>query len=351
MCNKKVWEKKDWTKHLKSTGHYRNSRYSRKLLRFNAVAGDWEHWDMDTDAPLTEASPSQSLTLVTFNVLFDLYPENAVYLELRHPRLLDLLQRLRADVIGLQEVTPPFSRLLMDQPWVQAEYCVTCPTAATPYGQMLLSRWPLTNVHTLRLSKSKTVLRAQLSVGGAAHDIAVVHLSSNWAEDMADRRQEQLQQAVHDLCSGPGAAKGGQILMGDFNFGEAETAQYGALLDGYTDVWTELKPSEPGFTYDLVHNWVARATMAGSDCECQRFDRILLRTPVLRPTNVQLVATAPVACDLPTANDGAAASSGKNGVSEHGGLLYLSDHYGVQCVCDIHCPPGNYEHQGGWEHV
>ena len=31
MCNKKLWTDKEWTKHLRSAGHWRNCRYSRKV--------------------------------------------------------------------------------------------------------------------------------------------------------------------------------------------------------------------------------------------------------------------------------------------------------------------------------
>ena len=62
-----------------------------------------------------------------------------------------------------------------------------------------------------------------------------------------------------------------------------------------------LHPSDPGYTYDIERNPLARITMT-PDSQCQRFDRVLIQSPVLSAVQVELLGTAPVSsCAAPSA--------------------------------------------------
>ena len=104
----------------------------------------------------------QSLSLVTFNVLF-----NKVLGDLRHPALLELVHTYHPDVIAFQEADQAFLNILLNTPWVLSsdllpvlspsnssryslnnnqvkEYYLsdTIGTTIRPYGCLLLSKIP-----------------------------------------------------------------------------------------------------------------------------------------------------------------------------------------------------------------
>ena len=68
---------------------------------------------------------------------------------------MDSLRDTNADVIGLQEVTPQFVEMLMTQPWVQRSYFVSevSSVVVQPFGQVILSRIPLTSVQLYHMNK------------------------------------------------------------------------------------------------------------------------------------------------------------------------------------------------------
>jgi poly(A) polymerase len=76
--------------------------------RWSAPEQSWELAEESALSPVAAAAPVAQLRCVTFNVLFDLYDADKIHTALRIPAMLELLRRTNADLIGLQEVTPPF---------------------------------------------------------------------------------------------------------------------------------------------------------------------------------------------------------------------------------------------------
>ena len=54
----------------------------------------------------------ESLKLVTWNILFDIYDSDRIYTDERYPRLLEYLKNLDADIIGLQGLAIKYSHIL-----------------------------------------------------------------------------------------------------------------------------------------------------------------------------------------------------------------------------------------------
>lgn len=87
------------------------------------------------------------IQVVTWNVLFDIYET-----EPSHDRWLQsiaTLQHIQADIVALQEVTPSYAELLLEQSWVQNDYTTSLVSPSddehdfssiTPYGNLLLWR-------------------------------------------------------------------------------------------------------------------------------------------------------------------------------------------------------------------
>lgn len=92
------------------------------------------------------AKQTGKLTVVTFNVLFDLFNTEQIHTAQRIPKILNFLHSLDADIIALEEVTPPFHTELLLQRWVRAHYSISeLPAGPTvqPFGQLLLTRLPV----------------------------------------------------------------------------------------------------------------------------------------------------------------------------------------------------------------
>lgn len=257
----------------------------------------------------------EALQVVTYNVLFDLYMPEKLYSERRAAECRALLAAQDADIVALQEVTPWFWAALLAEPWVRERYCVSDdPVAAglVPYGQALLSRWPLAlEVHTF--SAQKRLLLGRMKINGRTTAVAAVHLTSNYKMDAEDRRSEQLGVLSERLGRGD---IDDAIALGDLNFGDGDENPQLAAAD-LVDVWQSVHPHHPGFTFDPVANPLA-AIMSKTG-RASRLDRILVRSPGQRlaPIDVALIGARPFA-------------PGSDGVGQ-----YVSDHFGLSGLLQV----------------
>ena len=272
--------------------------------RFDPARGAWVAGEA---APGLVAVAVEALQVVTYNVLFDLHEAAQIYSERRRAACLELLRARDADLLALQEVTPQLWSELLAAPWVQARYHVsTGPDAAglVPYGQALLSRWPLAlELHAF--SAQKRLLIGRMALGGRPLTVAAVHLTSNQKDGASDKRAEQLAVLGERLARDPGDA----IVLGDFNFGDGEeNAQIAGM--GLVDAWTAVHPHHPGFTFDPVANPLA--TLMSRTGRAARYDRVLVRAPT----------QALVAIDVTMFGDRAFAT-------RDGQALFASDHFGL----------------------
>lgn len=274
-----------------------------------------------------EASRPVSLTVLTYNVQHhtDTVVDDLKTLvrgtplpSARIAPTLDLLARQEADVIALQEVTPVFLAAIERQAGAQGyQVASTLPppahgwrrdvaTAARyllgyqPWGQAIVSKWPLSDIRHYPLGRP--LLVADVVIGDLTLTVATCHLDS-----FPENRQTRLWQ-LQQIFAHLGAARHA-LLLGDFNFGD-EAPEQEALTRTFTDIWPQLRPADPGYTYpaDAPH---AAATTAPA--ERARLDRILLRSDRLEPVRVEQLGQAPVRLG--------------------DRLLSLSDHYGV--VADL----------------
>lgn len=260
-------------------------------LRFDPEQGQW------VPAPATEdriPTSARSLRVVTLNVLVDTYDADRIHTALRIPAILSLLEAADADLIGLQEVTKPFLDRLLEEPWVREGYFVSDgPEARTvePYGQVLLSRFPVRHLEQVAFSPRKRVLVA-IVAASAGIDIVVpvLHLTSNRAKNAAETRAQQLA-TLDELLEAAGVPETPCVVLGDFNFGDDGSA----ALDAYTDAWRALRPGDPGHTFDPGAN--ALAAITSTTGRAGRYDRILVRARpgVLTPASIALIGREPIA--------------------------------------------------------
>ncbi|MCP3143552.1 poly(A) polymerase [Pyxidicoccus xibeiensis] len=289
--------------------------------RFDARTSTWVESSAQADDTRPRPSPEQ-LTLVTFNVLFDLHDAEKLATERRTPATLAQLQTLDADLIALQEVTAPFLQALLAEPWVREGYWLSeGPGAATvtPYGQVLLSRVPFATLCQRVFTRDKRIIAARLAVAGHPLWVATQHLTSNHAPSGGNARASQVRTLVEWARTlGTQAEEGAPdvVLAGDFNFGDGEPEADAFADAGFVDAWPTLRPGEGGETYDPALNALAATTTTSG--RRQRLDRVLVCSPSGRLTAqaVELFGEAPL----------------KGPPAPTGAALFLSDHFGLRCV-------------------
>ena len=277
-------------------------------LRFDPARGAWS----PVAGPLPELAP-ESLAVVTYNILYDTYEAEHIYTAERRLACRALVEAHDADIIALQEVTPEFWTELLAEAWVRERYHVSAGPDAhglRPYGQALLSRWPLA-LELHHFSPHKKLLLGQLTLAGRPLTIAAVHLTSNQKDGAADKRAEQFAVLAARLAQRPGDA----LVLGDFNFGDGDENHQLAAA-GLRDVWQQLHPHHPGFTFDPVANPLA-ALMSRTGAAA-RYDRVLLRaeTAALAPIDVLRFGDRPIGERL-------------------GQSMFASDHFGLCALLQV----------------
>jgi endonuclease/exonuclease/phosphatase family metal-dependent hydrolase len=137
--------------------------------------------------------------------------------------------------------------------------------------------------------------------------IGTVHLESL---DNKPQRLCQLNICQNIFNRSPGTC----ILMGDFNFPahvQENIDQFNALTE-WIDVWTQLMGTQnPGYTFDTEINPMTKLSNNTSDRS--RYDRIILRSQTIRPTNIEILGSKSV------------------GTQEHVDV-FPSDHFGLTAV-------------------
>ncbi|MER7498951.1 poly(A) polymerase [Nonomuraea pusilla] len=242
--------------------------------------------------------------VLTWNTLWDRYDGERIDTARRRPLLLEALRRADADVVALQEVEPALLSMLLAAPWVRDRYTVGTDPGGEDVddcGLLLLSRLPVTEAAWHRLGPHKAVAAVVVHTGAGPLVVATTHLTSDHAEDGADRRRAELARIGEGLAG----IDGDVLLLGDFNDGTGTPAE--AL--GLRDAWTEARGADETPTFDpRVNPLAAISSLSG---RAARLDRVLLRG---RPR---------------------ALSATLHGDTPAPGGLYVSDHYGVEAVLDI----------------
>ena len=77
------------------------------------------------------------------------------------------------------------------------------------------------------------------------------------------------------------------VLTGDMNFDYAAQPETSHIPTDWKDVWSELRPRQPGFTWDPMNNKYARASDPKS--RPSRIDRIMVRSASQRLSKVEKV--------------------------------------------------------------
>ncbi|WJD96141.1 endonuclease/exonuclease/phosphatase family protein [Streptomyces antimycoticus] len=265
--------------------------------RFLAVAAGLGATAAAGTSGVAAAAPGpRRLRVATFNIHHGASPADVLDLE----RVARVIQDLRVDVVGLQEVDRFWKRSgFVDQPaWLGERLGMRHAFGANldldpeepgrprrQYGTAVLSREPIrswTNTHLPLVPghEQRGLLRATLEVRGGCVDFAVTHLQ----HDDTMERERQAARIVELLGSSPERT----VLVGDLN-ATPETPELGILTGALDDVWPRAGSGD-GFTYDALDPHA-------------RID-FHLASRDLRPLTAQVVTADPEASDhLPVVSD------------------------------------------------
>ena len=245
--------------------------------------------------PVGAAWPEdQPLTILTYNVL-----ASPIYTELRTRAILEILEKSDAHIIALQEVDEWFLEALVAAPWVKERYHLSADDGqpVAPGGQLILAKQPLRSLSVLVMPgrQRRTLMIAELDIRGRRLRVATTHLES-FLED-GPVRARQLD-GIFDLLKQADDA----VLMGDLNFGDGDQPETAHLDPSYLDLWRELLPKDPGFTWNMRENPLARIGAFVGEPD-RRLDRILLRSDAWRPRSIALIGDHAVATRPLTRDD------------------------------------------------
>lgn len=231
-------------------------------------------------APALSWKGGEPLVVLTYNVL-----ATPLFEKLRTKALLDVLQTSDAHIIALQEVDGWFLRALVAAPWVAERYHVSSRGGQpfAPGGQLILSRFPIEDLDVVVMPgrQRRTLMIAHITVGGRRMAVATTHMESFL--DDGPVRAQQLDGVFSLLGRAPDA-----IFLGDFNFGDGEQPETKHLDPAYVDLWTQLRPGDPGFTWNMADNPMARIGAFVGEGD-RRLDRVLVRSAVWRGKSVTMV--------------------------------------------------------------
>lgn len=235
-------------------------------------------------------SVTESIRIVTYNVLSDEHEKELIKTHLRIPAIIARLKQIEADIIVLQEATVPLLHALMQEQWVKLMYVSEGREGKNiePQGIIILARYPFT-LSEYAYSPQKKFLVGHWIFHHQSFHVAVLHLTSNRSGNAISTREKQLQVVLDYLQSLPGDA----VVAGDFNSREEDIFLYTAE-HGFEDIWPELHPDDPGYTFDPMNNGIARKmTVSGQP---GRLDRILLKSAskAWKAEKAELFARQPV---------------------------------------------------------
>jgi endonuclease/exonuclease/phosphatase family metal-dependent hydrolase len=227
-----------------------------------------------------------ALTLLTYNVLGD-----RSLAEARGPALLEIIRESDADIVALQEVRRWFLARLLAEPWFAERYRGTTHEGGhmVARGLYVMSSFPIERTVTELLpgAQLRMALVVTIRVNNRTLALADVHLESPL--DAGPVRARQLER-VFPLVENADDA----VVLGDFNFGEGEEPESSGLDPRYEDAWRALRAGQPGHTWDVGRNPMARRNSFPGE-KSRRLDRVLVRSSVWRPVGARILGDRPVA--------------------------------------------------------
>nr|XP_043622110.1 tyrosyl-DNA phosphodiesterase 2 [Erigeron canadensis] len=247
---------------------------------------------VDLDEKTQPKDDLRMLKILSYNVWF----AEDIELRIRMRAIGDIIQLHAPDVICLQEVTPDIYAILQRSNWWKSYKCsLSSDKAVTrPYYCIQLSKLPVKSFSCKQFSYSAMGRELCIAEVSAQDDTSLVvatsHLESpcpgppKWDQMYSKERVKQANEAVEFLKNNPNV-----IFCGDMNWDDKLDGEF-PLPNGWVDAWTELNPTEIGWTYDTKAN-----PMLSANRKLQkRLDRFLISLRDFKMESINMVGTKPI---------------------------------------------------------
>jgi len=282
--------------------------------------GEWVPARAEPEPGHSAARPGD-VRLATLNMLADCFPrvvELAIASPERHAALVGELAGLDATILALNEVTPTGLAMLLNAPFVRANYYVTelpgLPNGTIrSHGCVLLSKVRFDECHAMEPDqpRGRKAIVGVFSIEGLRIAVCALHTVAFQTPEAKAVRATQIARVDAFLCSL--GTTGGHFIVGDLNMhyvSEDAVVTANSLLD----LWAETHfgasgDGDLGYTFDTQTNsMIGRYIPAES--RRMRLDRMLCSE------GAALAPTAPVRLWASTAVDARR-------------QIFISDHYGL----------------------
>ncbi|KAG2428926.1 hypothetical protein HXX76_011170 [Chlamydomonas incerta] len=218
------------------------------------------------------------MSILTWNLWFD----EEMELVARMKAVGDIIEREgHPDLLLFQEVTHNMLLLFSQTSWFR-RYHHSPEPRHQPYFTLLLARRDSVTLTALQPWANKDfensvmgrgILYTRAVVGGRPLVVGTTHLESpvgKGPQQMTAQRREQLGSAMKELQAAAGPTTD-CVLAGDLNWSDPRDGPL-PLPPHWVDAWRELRPGQPGCTYDCQANPMLTGRWPGS-----RLDRLLCR--------------------------------------------------------------------------
>ena len=246
------------------------------------------------------ANVQKKLSILTYNIWFDKQTS-----KIRIPRILELFDSYKPDVIALQEVEPWFLKAIRDDIRFRGYlfYYERKRDASIKGGVLLLTKKSAFKNHYLPLPSNMQRGFLFLELAFKKEKLCLInsHLDSMLNDQELRTKQLLLIQKKVSRCNNI-------LWLGDFNFGD-DGVENDFIEKRFKDVWLLLKPHQKGFTWDKEYSYLAKENSFLLE-KSRRLDRIFVSGKLLKAKNIEIVGN-------------------KSFTTSHGIKLFPSDHFAL----------------------
>jgi len=239
-------------------------------------------------APKWKSFASSHLKALSINV----YGIDGARKDDRSASIVDLIKKADAEFVALQEAEHWFVKNLVSEPYIKSYYQWTdYGDLRAPGGLFILSKMKIESVKyaeqvmpgQVEATQRGKLLTVTILVGERPLVVANTHL--DWRN--SDHRVASLDFLFSVLSPHPDV-----LLLGDFNFDHQAEPETSRLPPAYVDVWTQLHPNEPGYTWDPTTNSYAK--LADSTSRPSRIDRAFIRSSQWLAMSIKLAGCSAI---------------------------------------------------------
>jgi len=221
----------------------------------------------------------------------NIYGKDIANLTERAGAIFAMIEEANADFILLQEVEDWFLEVMSQQQWARSYHASDFGSGHAPGGLLILSKIPLASVAyyektqpgQVEVDQRGRLLVVKPNLGNRNFALATTTLDWRTSESRADSIEYVISvlNATSDV-----------VLTGDFNFDVGAQPESSRIPSTYKDMWMQLRPERPGFTWDPMHN--AYAHQSDPRSRPSRIDRIFVKSDYVSFNKISKVGSADV---------------------------------------------------------